>query len=210
MNIHDAYRPFQRYFRTKRMRLFARLFGLSDRSKIIDVGGTRFNWELIDERPDVTMINIVGEEWIDGRFRMVNYDGKKLPFADRTFDICYSNSVIEHVGDWNKVVKFAEELQRMAPAYYVQTPNRDFFVEPHFIGILIHWFPFKLFRKLVRYLSIWGWMIKPTQDQVDEAIRDINLLTEKEMELLFPGAKIIRETFLGMTKSIIATRISDV
>lgn len=189
------------------MRLFVRTFGVSDRTTIIDVGGNRFNWELIDCKPNVTMVNILDEEWTEGRFEMLKYDGERIPFADNTFDICFSNSVIEHVGDREKVAKFAREIRRMAPAYYVQTPNRHFFIEPHFICIFLHWLPLNMTRKLVRFFSVWGWVNKPSQEFVDRALRDIRLLTIREMQALFPDATIIRDTFLGMTKSIIATRL---
>ena len=189
------------------MRLFVRTFGVSDRTTIIDVGGNRFNWELIDCKPNVTMVNILDEEWTEGRFEMLKYDGETIPFADNTFDICYSNSVIEHVGDREKVAKFAREIRRVAPAYYVQTPNRHFFIEPHFICIFLHWLPFSMTRKLIRFFSVWGWVTKSSQERVDQVLRDIRLLTIREMQALFPDARIIRDTFLGMTKSVIAIRL---
>lgn len=208
MNIHTVYRLFQNFFRRSRMNLFSSSFRISNQTRIIDLGGTPFNWTLIEERPEVTMVNIHGEyENFDPlHHKMVIYDGSVVPFPDNSFDVCYSNSVIEHVGDTDAIAHFASEVKRLAPRYFVQTPNRNFFVEPHFICVFIHWLPFALKRHLIRRGSVWGWMTKPDQKKVDEALNDIRLLTVTDMRRLFPDGEIVRERFLGFTKSIIAMR----
>ncbi len=185
---------------------FVRLFGVSAKTRIVDVGGTPFNWELVPIRPELTLINVHGEESVKGRRRTMVYDGYKLPFDDHSFDVCFSNSVIEHVGDQWRVRLFAEELRRVARTYYVQTPNRFFPIEPHFLCLFVHWLPFRLQRKLMRYFSLWGWLTGASQDETDHMLRQITLLDFGQMRLLFPDAEIIRERFLGMTKSIIAIK----
>ena len=154
----------------------------------------------------MTMINTHGEYKDFEPYKLVIYDGSIVPFRDRSFDICYSNSVIEHVGDADAVARFASEVRRLAPRYFVQTPNRYFFVEPHFICVFIHWLPTSLKRHLIRRGSLWGWMAKPDQKTIDDWLRDIRLLTVKDMRRLFPDAEIVRERFLGLTKSIIAIK----
>jgi hypothetical protein len=138
--------------------------------------------------------------------RFVVYDGRRLPFCNRTFDVCYSNSVIEHVGSWEDQQRFAAELRRMAPQYYVQTPNRYFVVEPHLLTPIIHFIPRAVARRLMRNFTVHGLITRPSQQWIDEFISHTRLLTVSEMRTLFPDAAIIREKFLGMTKSIIAVR----
>jgi Methyltransferase domain len=140
------------------------------------------------------------------RQKLVIYDGSKVPFEDNSFDISYSNSVIEHVGDAGAQARFASEVRRLAPRYFVQTPNKWFFIEPHFICLFIHWLPRRLKRHLVRRCSIWGWVTKPDQQQIDSVLAEIRLLTVPEMRRFFPDAEILRERFLGFTKSIIALK----
>src|SRR5262245_13371206 len=163
MNIHQLYTPFQRYFRTRRMRRFEAMFGLAPATRIIDVGGSQFNWTLIDTEPQVLLVNLQDEDRRDGRFHKVRGDGRQLQYGDNSFDIAYSNSVIEHVGDPDDQDAFAAEIRRVAPRYYVQTPNRWFVVEPHLIAAGIHFLPRRLGRRLVRWLSVWGWVQKPDQ-----------------------------------------------
>lgn len=205
--IHALYRIFATHFRRRRMAKFLSLFGLKESDRIIDVGGTRFNWDLIAVRPAVLLVNLDGEPWQDGNLQGVRGDATRLDFPDNTFDIAYSNSVVEHVGTWSDQVAFAREIARMAPRYYVQTPNRWFAVEPHLLAPLLHFLPRRILRRLVRYCSIWGLVTKPSQGRVDEFLASIQLLSERELRTLFPDATIRRERFLGMTKSLIAMRL---
>jgi hypothetical protein len=206
MSIHTVHRLFANYFRPRRMKLFSSTFHISHQTRIVDLGGTPFNWALIEDKPDVTLANTHGVYEDFEPHKGVIYDGFVVPFSDHSFDICYSNSVIEHVGDVDAVALFASEVRRLAPRYFVQTPNRYFFVEPHFICMFIHWLPTTLKRHLIRRGSVWGWMEKPDQKTIDERLRDIRLLTLKDMRRLFPDAEIVRERFLVFTKSIIAMK----
>jgi ubiquinone/menaquinone biosynthesis C-methylase UbiE len=137
----------------------------------------------------------------------VHTDGKNLPYADNSFELCYSNSVIEHVGDWNAREAMAREIRRVASRYYVQTPNKWFFSDPHTVGAFLHWLPKRYHRKLVRWCTLWGLVDRPSQAQIDALLEEVELLTEHDMRALFPDAKIVKERFLGMTKSIIALRL---
>jgi hypothetical protein len=193
-------------FRRKRMLVFQRMFGVSERTRILDVGGTKLNWELMSARPQVTLLNLRVEERIEGRFHWKPGDARQLPFADNSFDICYSNSVIEHVGGREDWEKFASEIRRAAPAYYVQTPNYWFPVETHEISLFLHWLPRRIERRLVRYLSVWGWVTRETQENIDKWLSYNNLLTKRDMVRLFPDAEIMVERLLLLPKSLIAVK----
>jgi hypothetical protein len=206
MKTSDFNKPFRTFFRKRRMRDFESLFHVADSDNVIDIGGTEFNWQFVKAEPHVVLVNIGGENWERGRFRRISGDGTRIGFPDRNFDIAYSNSVIEHVGDWQAMQRFAEEVKRLAPRYYVQTPNRYFFVEPHLIAPFIHWLPMGLQRRLVPFLTVWGLLNRPSRQKTSEYLAGINLLTEQQFRTLFPDAKIIRERFLGMTKSFIAVK----
>jgi hypothetical protein len=130
-----------------------------------------------------------------------------LPFRDASFDIVFSNSVIEHVGNNESQHRFASEVMRVGRAFWVQTPNRRFPVEQHLLTPLIHWLPRSVQSAIVPRFTVWSLLMRPMQDRREFYLRhyleDIRLLTAGELRALFPGARIIRERFLGWTKSLI-------
>ena len=209
VSIHSLYRYFAYHFRTRRMRYFAREFQLTLDTLVLDVGGAPFNWNLLSPVPALTMLNLTAyrsaeiTKWVIG-------DGCRLPFKSGSFDIVYSNSVIEHLGTWENQQAFAAECQRVGRSYYIQTPNKHFFMEPHLLTPFIHWLPRAWQRKLLRYFTLWGWLTKPSSAQCSAFMDEIRLLGRRELQTLFPDAEIWRERFLGMTKSyIVVKRIKD-
>lgn len=186
---------------------FARLFAVSERHKIIDVGGYAGNWLLIEPQPDVLLVNIDAETHKSGRFRKVKGDGRALQFPDQTFDIAYSNSVIEHVGTWSDQQAFAREIRRVGRSYYVQTPNRHFPIEPHVLAPFVQYLPRALAVFAIQYLTPHAWKTRPTRQWAEDFADQTRLLTAREMRRLFPDATIVKERFLGLTKSIIAYRV---
>ena len=129
LTIHDVYRPMSRYFRSRRMEHFQTLFHITSRTRILDDGGTEFNWELISVRPSLRILNLRFAKIPVSQFHYVVGNGLQIPFRDRAFDIVFSNSVIEHVGDEANIQAFADEIRRVGKGFYVQTPNRDFPIE---------------------------------------------------------------------------------
>ena len=206
MSIYKIIIPLQVLFRGHRMRRFVDLFDVRDGTRVIDVGGRKCNWTLIDKKPDITITNIEFDSYEDGRFHYVRTDGDRLPYPDNSFEVCYSNSVIEHVGDGRARAAFAAEIRRVAPHYYVQTPNKWFFSDPHTVGAFVHWLPKRWQRRLIRWCTPWGLIDRPSQEKIDALLAEIELLTVPEMRRLFPDATILKERFFGLTKSIIAVR----
>jgi len=144
----------------------------------------------------------------------VGGDGCVLPFRDKSFDIVFSNSVIEHVGDRERQSSFASEVRRVGRAYWVQTPNYWYPVEPHLLTPIIHWLPCSIQSTLVRRRgTVWEWLERPTPDRRDyylqHFLNDIRLLRPAQLHLLFPDAQIVRERSLGLTKSIVAVRVPE-
>jgi hypothetical protein len=175
---------------------------------ILDIGGARYQWDYLKSPAKITILNKDNRlaEDASKNYVFVEGDALHLSYRDKEFDLAFSNSVIEHVGNYQDQIQFANEMRRVCVSLYCQTPNKWFFIEPHLIAPLIHWLPFRIQRHLIRWLSVWGWVTKPQPSQVDDFIRSIRLLTYKELKELFPDCVILREKLLGFTKSFIIVR----
>lgn len=194
MDIHRVYEPFFRYFRTKRMRTFVGRFGVTEETRILDVGGSSFNWTLIDVKPRVVLLNLDQGDVIG--------DGTRLPFLDGSFDIVFSNSVIEHLRNRDAQMQFASEVRRVGKCFFVQTPHRYFPIEPHYLTPLIHFLPRRLRVRAIRF-SVRGLLTKPSREDCQRMVDEIVLLNRGEMEALF-GPTVRVERFLGLPKALIA------
>lgn len=83
------------------------------------------------------------------RVRAIRYDGRKFPFEDKSFDIAWSNAVIEHVGDAQAQKLFLAEIVRVSRFAFVTTPNRFFPIEVHTRLPFVHWLPKPLFDRVL-------------------------------------------------------------
>ena len=198
-----------RHFRRRRMLQFAALLGVTQSTRVLDVGGTAENWRLLEVQPQVTLLNMPrAQEPTWPRFELVAADGCALPFRDQSFDIVFSNSVIEHVGSPAHQKLFAGEIQRVGRSYWVQTPNRWFPLEPHLLTPFLHYLPRPLQAQLVRHWTVWDAVERPSPDRrefyINHYLEDIRLLSASQLSALFPAAQIRRERILGLTKSLIA------
>jgi hypothetical protein len=188
---------------------FVRSFAPRAGMRILDVGGTDLVWRLVDQPAEVVLLNLDVPEQVGplpANMRYVQGDGTNLPFADGEFDICFSNSTIEHVHTYERQRAFASELRRVGKGIWMQTPARSFPFEPHWLGFFIHWLPKRWQRRVARNFTVWGWVNRPTQQQVDALVDEYRLLDGRELRELFPDCEIRRERFLGLTKSFVAVR----
>jgi len=208
VNIQSWYKPFLITFRKKRMVVFENIFKPLNGKNVLDVGAAAFssNWPFLKSKPKLTVINLKLSE-DDNRERLrqgidfVVGNCLKLPFKDKSFDIVYSNSVIEHLGSLDNQKLFAKELMRVGKSIFIQTPNKYFFMEPHFITPFIHYFPKGFQKNLLRYFTIWGLVSKPSRQKIKQILGEIRLLSYGELKRIFPGCKIMKESFLFFTKS---------
>jgi hypothetical protein len=94
-------------------------------------------------------------------------------------------------------------VQRVARAYYVQTPNRWFPIEPHLMAPFIHYLPRRWQRPLYP-LTPWALLNSPDLATLDRQFRELRLLTAAQLRRLFPEARILTERAAGFAKSFVA------
>jgi SAM-dependent methyltransferase len=188
------------------MAKFIRLFGVDANTSVLDVGGHAATWAGLPHPPKVTMLNRGVEDFGEMSPACVIGDGRNLPFEDGAFEVAFSNSVIEHLENRRNQEQFAAEIARVSKYYYVQTPNRWFFIEPHLMAPFIHFLPVSWQRCLIRNFSIWGLVTRPTRRQIEDFLNEVRLLSVDEMQSLFPDAVILKEKIAGFTKSLMAVR----
>ncbi len=193
------------------MALFLQRMRVDDRTTILDVGGTADTWTDLPVRPRVTLLNMprAGVSRDQG-FETVGADGCCLPFRDHAFDVVFSNSVIEHVGSSDRQQSFAAEVCRVGKAWWVQTPNRWYPIEAHLLTPGVHFLPKAWQRAALARGTVWEFLERPSADRREfyyrHFLEDIRLLGAGELQELFPEAHILRERFLGLTKSLIAAK----
>lgn len=193
------------------MRRFLATFRLSPATSILDVGGTSYNWELVGSKQPTTLINLVALplEGLADNYRCVRASGTELCFPDASFDIAFSNSVIEHVGSRSAQRAFASELRRVGRQVWVQTPARSFPIEPHLLAPFIHFLPRRWQRRLARNFTLWGWITRPSPEAVDRLLDDLRLLDYDSFCEMFPDCEVRRERFCGLTKAYVAVRVDS-
>ena len=206
----DNRRSLSARLRRKRFILFQRLLGRLPRPvRILDVGGTESFWQTMGLQDpalaQVLLLNIHPVKTSLPNFRSVRGDARDLsPFGEGEFDVVFSNSVIEHVGDFDDQRRMADEVRRVGRRYFVQTPNYYFPVEPHFVCPLFQFLPEAARARLVQHFALGTYERLPERARALEAVREFRLLSLGELKRLFPGATIYKEKWLGLTKSFVA------
>lgn len=196
--------------RMKRFAMFERLLAPLPRPvRILDVGGTVAFWEHRGwaERDDceITLLNLKAEDSPHEHIRSTVGSATEMPeHADGAFDVVFSNSVIEHLFTLENQRKMASEVRRVGRGYWVQTPNYYFPIEPHFHVPGWQWMPQAARIALLRRFRC-GWRGPcPDRAEAAELVREVRLMSRREMRECFPDAHLHAERFKGLTKSFVA------
>ena len=206
----------ENWFRMRRIRFFKAMINqvlLEKRTcNILDVGGvseywTTFGQDLDWSRVHVCLVNLTATKTGRPEILSVAGDARRMKdFQDLSFDLVHSNSVIEHVGRWDDMAAMAEEIRRLAPRYFVQTPYFWFPIEPHARFPFLHWMPESWRYRILMSRTCGFWQKQPDVGSATKAVQSAVLLDKRQMQFLFPDGKIVPEHFLGFTKSLIAIR----
>ncbi|NPC97929.1 methyltransferase type 11 [Nocardioides sp. zg-DK7169] len=197
--------------RAQRWELFARLFPDLDQMSVLDLGGTAEAWHRAPVHPaSVVVLNLLEpgettEPWLRPVLGDACTARRSLAAAEApaAYDLVFSNSLIEHVGGHAQRAALAREVHALAPRHWVQTPNRYFPVEPHWLCPGLQFLPVGARARVAA-----AWPLAHTRpDSREDALAEVQwteLIGRAEMRAYFPGSEIHQERMAGLTKSLIA------
>ncbi len=194
--------------RERRFRRFERFAAALPRPlRILDVGGTNEFWEQRGwagrDDVEITLVNLEAAERRHANIVPTAGDACDLSeHGDASFDLVFSNSVIEHLFTFENQSRMASEIRRAARyGYWVQTPNFWFPIEPHFIVPAWHWLPESTRVAVLRRRGV-GWAGRcPDPAFARRIVEEHRLMRRGELARLFPDAEIMGERIGGLVKS---------
>jgi len=177
--------------------------------KILDLGGNVFYWQNIDlsNISNITIQNLKSNTIEQSRryvgdtevFHFEVGDATNLrEYHDQSIDLIHSNSVIEHVGRWPVMWRMAKEVRRVGRAGWIQTPAWEFPIEIHSKLPFVHWFGNPIRTSALVAKKRWR---HASYHHRRSYVDDINMVTYREMQVLFPDLDILIERFLLFPKS---------
>jgi hypothetical protein len=202
-----ALRPVQFVMRNRRMSIFMSHMNVEENTTILDLGGQPMIWSSVTLKLNITILNLPGiaRQHYESNHNITYVEGDACNVAgyeDHRFDIVFSNSVIEHIGDDEKQAEFAREVTRLGRSYWVQTPSKYFPIEAH-CGMPFWWF----YPERLRQYFITRWRRKlPAWTEMIEGTRVLEI---GRLQTLFPKATIKTERLFAIPKSYIACYVDS-
>ena len=196
--------------RREKFDLFIQVMRPSLENTILDVGVSPFSrrwtnylviWYPFPEK--ITALTIEDKEKfynfmkIFPKVNLIFGNGKKLNFPDNSFDIVFSNAVVEHTGSREEQRQFIHEIVRVGKRAFITTPNYWFPVDSHTLMPFVHYLPlrvrFSIYKKFGR------------ESHAD--LNYLNLLTPGEFLGLFPKqvkVHLYKQRYFGMVNTLVA------
>lgn len=203
----SAQKRFSARMRARRMEKFLAEMQIRGGERVVDLGGVPAFWNACPHPLKITSINLPGEHVpvpadTHHEFTMVEGDACDVDFAeDMSFDLAFSNSVIEHVGGPENEARMAAEARRLAPRYWVQTPSIWFPIEAH--TYLPFWWFYPQFIK-DRFMRRWQEVL-PARS---EMLAATTVVSAKALREMFPDGTLWTEWVAGFPKSYVMYRTS--
>jgi ubiquinone/menaquinone biosynthesis C-methylase UbiE len=179
-------------------------------SRILDVGGTYAYWQTVPfdewQADEIVLLNVTAED-VPAPFVSIAGDARDLSrFADQSFDLVFSNSVIGHVGTFADQQQMAREIRRVGRRYILQTPNHYCPIDWRTLVPGFHWLPAEAQAWCFRRMRVGTYPKADSDATAWEWATRVRNLTRRELASLFPDGRIATERIAGVAKSFVVTR----
>jgi hypothetical protein len=213
--LRDRFDPYSGKYvagkaRAGRAELLIRTFPDLGEMTVLDLGGVAAMWQAMPVIPKQVVLMNDHDYPVpdDDTFSAIRGDACDPPqsMRDERFDLVFSNSVIEHVGGHHRRERFAETIHRLAPRHWIQTPNRYFPIEPHWLFPGFQFLPTSAKASVTR---VWPGQMKRAPGERQKRMAwalEIELLTKPEVAFYFPASQIVTERMYGLPKSFVAVK----
>jgi len=195
--------------RTKKFELLSQVFRARPGDRVLDVGASGevfLQYSLEDVYPYPERIVAGGyepREIIAARKHYPKpqyalFDGCSLPFPDQSFDLVFSNAVVEHILGPGRQEQFAKEIMRVGKSWFATTPN--------------FWYPFEVHH----HLPFFQFLPRPVQMQYNRLlgthipkgkVLELGLLSARQLRRLFPPARIAKMRITFWPETLVAYHI---
>jgi hypothetical protein len=131
----------------------------------------------------------------------------------RSFDLIFSNSMIEHLSSWHAQRELADRIGSSEVPYFVQIPNKYAPIDPHIPRLYLPFFgayPKPVQAQIITFKSFGPDGRKPASlaEAYESFLNHYNPLGVRDVRELFPDAKVEFERAFGAPMSILACRLS--
>ncbi len=218
MGINSLFTRLSTRSRRIKMELLQQYLPLLGTERVLDIGSQvdTQSQQLLERFPDksrITAVNLFPEHLDTIRaaypgIHTVQADARSLPFEDKSFDLVYSNAVIEHVGTLQDQQQMAAEVRRVGKRWFLTTPNRWYPFEFHARVPFVPWLPAPCMHQLLR---LWSYNHTSQRYQSGNDFSDVRLLTARQLRRMFPDSLILkpRVTFWPETLVVVGPVAAD-